>query len=111
MNFCPAQTICQQGFKRGAIADIQPFCSCNETAEVAFPAQFGNLREKVQMEASKLARLDSMFSTKIGIPLLPILAYPMVPHVRRVADEQGRAPNRHRSNRAKIRLDHLGTVE
>jgi hypothetical protein len=69
---------------------------------VAFPPNLGDFREEVQMKARQPAGPDAASSQSRRVPLLPRTRYLMMPHIRRVADEQGRAACRRQLDGANI---------
>src|SRR5215471_14993237 len=90
LDFGAAQTVREEGFQSGSVPNVQPLGGGNEAAEVAGRSDLGNLRKKVQVEAGKLARLDPVLCTDVYVPSFPGGTDAMVPHVWRIAQEQGR---------------------
>ena len=81
----------KQPAQRGAVVHVQPLGRGDERTDVADPGQESRLQEEVQVQAGQGAGLDAEVGEARGVPRLPVPGDVVMPYVRRVAHESGRA--------------------
>ena len=93
-----------------AVAGVQPLRGGDERAVVAVVPELGGGEEEVGVEPGQCGGGQAAASGRLGEPGLPLRGDPVVAHVRRVAQEEGRARGLRQAQRAVVGQVDAGAV-